>query len=346
VIYDPLQGDFQHFLNILQKPTLLGGTSKILKSRRLLEATMFNKILIPLDGSQLAERALRSGLQLAHRAEATLIILRSLEAQPQPVPAGYVLGGSSNLWPNQLEQLTREENTRYLESIRKQVTGTGLRVKIEIQEGEAAEAIVETAESLAADLIVMSSHGYSGLARWMLGSVAERVLHAAPCPVLMVRSSQPIRHMLIPLDGSGLSEQVLKAAFELAELMQCKVTLLRAIRPITTTEVEDLEKYERGFGKSFEEELHYTAAEYLTGILKADSHHLSETQTIVSHGPAAQSILDYAELHDVDVIAMSTHGRTGLQRWMYGSVTEKVLRGANVCSMLVVRPAAKQLAEA
>jgi len=306
---------------------------------------MLNKILIPLDGSQLAERALVPGLELAQRAEASLLILRSLVAQQFLVPDAYILGGYSTIWPEQSLEAARKDATRYLKSIQERVTSTGGLVQVEIQEGEAAEIIVQKARSAAADLIVMSSHGYSGLARWMLGSVAERVLHAAACPVLVVRSSQPIHHLLIPLDGSKLSEQVLRPALELAELLQCKATLIRAIRPITTAEVEDLENYERGFGRSFEEELHYSAADYLRSVVKAYDHKSLEIQTIVMHGSPAQSILDYAELHDVDVIAMSTHGRTGLQRWVYGSVTEKILHTAGACSMLVVRPEVQQLVE-
>ena len=81
-----------------------------------------------------------------------------------------------------------------------------LDVQIEVRRGDVAEAVAEAAAEHGADLIVMSSHGYSGFTRWLLGSVAEKALRIAPCPVLVVRSPEPLRHMLIPLDGSPLSE--------------------------------------------------------------------------------------------------------------------------------------------
>jgi len=307
---------------------------------------MLKKILIPLDGSQLAERALGPGLQLAERSEAGLLMLRSLAVvQRLPVPTGYVLGDSGAWWPNEVDLEKQQEATRYLESVCARVISKKIPTRVNVRDGDAADSILDTAKSTTTDLIVMSSHGYSGITRWMLGSVAERVLQAAPCPVLVVRSPEPLRHILIPLDGSELSEQVLKPAFELAELLQCKVTLLRAIRPVTAAEVEDLENYERGFGRTFEEELHYEAAEYLRGIAQTHGPHVPEILTTVTHGSAAPCILDYADQHRVDVIAMSTHGRTGLQRWVYGSVTEKILHAANTCSMLVVRPEVKPLPE-
>jgi len=205
----------------------------------------------------------------------------------------------------------------------------------EVREGSVAEIIVDSAAAGKVDLIVMSSHGYSGLTRWVLGSVAEKVLRGAPCPVLVIRSPRPVRRILIPLDGSALSEQALTPGLSLAAGLGAEVTLLRAIPRVDVKEIEQLDQAERGLGRRLEEELREDAGQYLRNLAAARPE--MGIKTAVVNEPAADSILDYAEKHATDVIAMSTHGRTGLGRWVYGSVTEKVLRGAHH-SMLVVRP--------
>jgi nucleotide-binding universal stress UspA family protein len=299
---------------------------------------MLNKILIPLDGSDLAEQALTPALQLAQRVEASVVLMRSLEPDRIVVTDIYALGNLSNVRPNQSVETARKSAEAYLKLVSEQKVPAGVMTRTEVREGDPAAMIVETAHATAAGLIAMSSHGYSGVTRWVMGSVAERVLHESPCPVLIVRSPKPIRHILIPLDGSSLSEQVLPTATEIAKHLQCKVTLLRAIQPASSVDLESLEKIERGLGRSYQEEIHQGTQDYLQPFAEKYRPHLPAVDTIVMHGPTAQGILDYAALHDVDLIAMSTHGRTGFQRWVYGSVTEKVLHAASDCSMLVFRP--------
>jgi nucleotide-binding universal stress UspA family protein len=299
---------------------------------------MLNKIIIPLDGSDLAERALSPAIQLARRAEAPVILVRSIEPERIVVTDIYALGSYGAARPTHSVEQARKNAEAYLKRVSKQKVPEGLMVRSEVKEGDPAAMIVETAHAASAGLIVMSSHGYSGVTRWVQGSVAERVLHETPCPVLIVRSEKPIQHILIPLDGSPLSERVLPIATEVAKHLQCKVTFLRAIQPALSVDLESLEKIERGLGRSYQEEIHQGSQDYLQPFADKYRPHLPEVNTIVMHGPTAQGILDYAALHDVDLIAMSTHGRTGFQRWVYGSVTEKVLHAASNCSMLVVRP--------
>jgi nucleotide-binding universal stress UspA family protein len=171
----------------------------------------------------------------------------------------------------------------------------------------------------------MSSHGYSGLERWALGSVAERVLHDAPCPVFVVRDEALPQRLLITLDGSPLAETVLPPALEVARLLRLPVCLLRVERAPHP-------------GESTSHALHIERAQtYLDDRclhLQDDGPHV---ETVVLQGRPAPAILDYAAHNNFDAIALATHGFSGLRRWIYGSVTAKILRAAQ-CSLLVVRP--------
>lgn len=300
---------------------------------------MINKILVPLDGSQLAERALGPAHTLAQHAEGSLILLRAALPERMFTPDIYSLGGYSPLWPDQSLEEARRAADDYLQAIRSRKTLSGPAIRATVVEGDPAISIVEMAAAEHVDLIAMSSHGYSGATLWMLGSVAERVLHDAPCPVLVIRSAEPIRHILVTLDGSELAEHSLGPAFDTAESLNCKVTLLRAIGPIGRREYDYLESVEAGMGRRLQDELHEGAESYLGQIASAHKGRVPEIKSIVAHDSPVHAILDYAQRHAVDMTAMSTHGRTGLRRWVYGSVTEKVLRAANCCSMLVTRSA-------
>jgi nucleotide-binding universal stress UspA family protein len=299
---------------------------------------MLHKILIPLDGSEAAEQALTLGLQIAQRAQALIIMVRSVEPEQALVQDSHVMGGYSPVWPNQSLALAHKRAAAYLKSVSEHKIPADLPVRREILEEAPAEAIVKMAHSSTVDLIVMPAQEYlhSGLPG--LGDVARRVLHYAPCPVLVVRSSQPIQHIMIPLDGSPLSENVLSMAIEIAGLLQCKVTLLRVIRPVTTREVDAPETLQHGKRIKSENESHVTVKAYLDQIATKFSVNVAEIQTVVLQGSPARTILDYASREGVDLIAMSTHGRTGLKRWIYGSVTEEILHSTEHCSTLVVRP--------
>jgi nucleotide-binding universal stress UspA family protein len=309
-------------------------------------STVFNKILVPLDGSELAERALEPALTLAHHVEGEVTLLRVPLADQIFIPDAAVLAGYGVMWPDQALEESRKASRAYLGQLQHTRATPRVTLHTQLREGDVAEAILDTAAQTSADLIALSSHGYSGLRRWMLGSVAERVLHQAICPVLVVRSPKPVQHILIPLDGSALAEKILPAALETALGLKSQITLLRAIPAVPPADVDHLEQIEPGLGKRLEEDLHDEAQRYLQEVAEAHHQPSLTLNTAVVHEPAAEAILQYADAHQTDLIAMSTHGRTGLQRWVYGSVTEKVLHGASCCSMLVVRPKQHQVAMA
>jgi len=290
----------------------------------------FKRFLVPLDGSPLAECALPVARELARRTNGVLVLLRSpeyVEAQlPSAVEFSLYLPQGRDL--TDYYQKVREESKAYLAGVAKRV-GADVTVETLVEEGERAGAIVDAAADEDIDLIIMTTHGRTGLSRWVLGSVAERVLHEAPCPVLILRSDHAcagdsqkavsaLRSILIPLDGSPLAEEALPVGLALAEAMGGALTLLRVQPPGPSD----------GYLES-------AAARHGDPDIPLRAEILIRADT--GSSTVAQAILDYAEQNDVGLIAMSTHGRGGLQRWVYGSVTQKLVGHGNR-AMLVVRP--------
>jgi nucleotide-binding universal stress UspA family protein len=295
---------------------------------------MFKKILIPLDGSGLSARAVPVAYALAG-PDTELILVRAID--PVRIALGISAYGVGSPWLDELSQ-PRRQAADQLALVRASLPAD-LGVDSYVTEGEAAATIVDTARDTTTDLIVMSSHGYSGLSRWMLGSVTERVIRAAPCPVLVVRGRQRYDHILVTLDGSPLSEQALAPALAVATAFHAEVTMLRAIEPqtLTAAEVKQLDELEPGLGQGLIDAQISEAEDYLRRMAAASGLPRGAFKVVIPATNAAEAIVFYAETHPVDLIAMVTHGRSGLQRWTLGSVTEKVLR-ATECSILVIRP--------
>jgi nucleotide-binding universal stress UspA family protein len=141
------------------------------------------------------------------------------------------------------------------------------------------------------------------------------------------------KHILIPLDGSELAELALKDAFSIAHLSHAEVTLLHVVPPIESVLATDTSH--PIFVDQQWDSQRMLALEYLTGVCKRIENGGTRINRVVEMGPAAETIIDYAHHHPIDLIVMSTHGRSGLQRWVYGSVADKVLRGAGVPVLLI-----------
>lgn len=305
---------------------------------------MFKKVLVPLDGSGFAERALEPALTVVRATNAELLLL-SVPSYYQfvaPASTGYGMPMT-----DQVIDMGDDDAKEYLDALRREARCSDCRIRTLVQAGDVAGCIVDTAAGEGVDLIVMTTHGYSGFTRWMLGSVTERVLRSAPCPVLVVRESIPFCKALINLDGSALAEKALAPGLALSRLLGCQVTLLRAD---TGEELSDLEVgmlQMAGAGSCQDlvdqgvDRLHYylecLARQHRTADLPID--------TAVVKARPAEAILTYAEEQEIDLIVMATHGRSGVRRWVYGSVAEKVLRHAP-CAMLIVRPPRAEESEA
>jgi nucleotide-binding universal stress UspA family protein len=303
----------------------------------------FRKIVVPLDGSALAEQALEPAMTVARHQEAELTFMRAPVVETLAVPVTEPLGGVGLYWPEEGLDASREACQEYLDAVAGKHRGEGVPLRVEVGEGRPDEAILAVSDEVGADLIVMSTHGYSGVTRWVLGSVTEKVLRASQVPVFVVRGSTSVQKMLVPLDGSALSEKAIEPALQVARALGADIVLFQAVpaKRVDPRKVESLEAVEHGLGEAMARSDRTDAQHYLEKTRQRHEDAGVTIETAVGATPAAESILDYAEHNKIQLIAMATHGRSGLRRWIYGSVTEKVLhRGC--CSMLIVPPLSRE----
>ena len=299
---------------------------------------MLHKILVPLDGSIAAETALVPAMQIGRGVGAELLLLRALEMNYMAMP--MMAGGYELTYPMAALENSHQEIAEYLAGVRRLHDCPACHARALEMEGDAASCIVDTADDEACDLIVMSTHGYTGVRRMLFGSVTERVLHAAPCPVLVTRAKDPIRRMLITLDGSVLGESVLEPALEIARAVEARIILMRVNEVIPLNPLDMAASWDWDIPepeKKLMGERRQAAEAYLREVVGRFDLSPAEVETIVLDGSPVDRIQEFARLYNIDLLAMSTHGHTGLRRWLYGSVTAQVMRGSH-CSMLVVRP--------
>jgi nucleotide-binding universal stress UspA family protein len=299
---------------------------------------MESRILVPLDGSSLAEQALSPAVTLARGLPAELLLFHATWIPPDVV----AILDKANLEAvvNQLEG----EAAGYLDSLIDQMSTAGLDVHSIVQHGPAAEAILDYAEGADIDQIVMATHGYGGIKRWTHGSVTERVLHAVRVPLLLVRSSDQepapdwqhpmiCRRILVPLDGSPVAEQILPVATRVARAQGAQLVLFQ----VPATHISAWWVTGEWYPPV---EIIYEVAEqdaraYLSRVAGRLQEQGLDVSTDISSGGVADRIVDYAETNQIDLIAMCTHGRTGVARWTLGSVADRVLRTGTTPILLV-----------
>lgn len=300
---------------------------------------MPSQIMVPLDGSSLAERALPCARMLARGLGAELALFRAIALPPDFEEILRVV----DLEPERpLAQLAAEADD-YLCRVGSRLEQDGLCVQKVVQLGRAAEAIVDYAEKVGIQLIVMATHGYGGVSRWMHGSVAERVLQSASVPVLIVCSAEgerfashePLacRRILVTLDGSPVAEQALLPATAIARALAAEMVLLRV--PIAQVSGSLTGEWYVPLEGTFDTANHIAEA-YLERVAERLRTDGVKVSTAIRMGAVANVIVEYAEANHIDLIAMCTHGRTGMARWALGSVADRVLR-ARCLPLLLVR---------
>jgi len=279
----------------------------------------FKRILVPLDGSDMAERALAPALALAKAMSAKLFFVR--------VAIPLTLNLDPKLYQRMIE-VRQVEAKRYLRSIQPSSSSTLVDIETQVLVGRAARSIINFAQEKGIDLIVMSSHGRSGVNRWIYGSVADKVLHNAPCAKVIIHPQviiEPfsIKRILVPLDGSSLAELALEPARALAEAVSAELISLH----VTSTPQIDVQPVPGWPGlNAVAEAADQEADAYLQGVQAAMGDSPVSIRSLCASGPAAERIIDIADSQQVDLIIMCSHGRSGIERWVFGSVTEKVLR--------------------
>ena len=308
---------------------------------------MYQKMLLPLDGSELAEESLSYAKGIAGRLGLEVILLHvAAKGQAEsPMHRAY------------LDQVG-ERLRRALADMPAAAGGRRATVRGEVVAGYAADEILRCAGDMEVDLILMATHGRSGVSRWVLGSVADKVLRSAAQPVLLIRAGVPrdaaydtwsAPKMLLPLDGSELAELVLPhvqcvASREhgtAAQIVLAGICEPLVLPPATTPETGV------NWGAVADEYLakcRKSSEKYLTGVQKKlGDVGLQATVDILDGDPAA-AIIDYATKKQVNLIVMATHGRSGIGRWAYGSVAQKVLHGASSPILLVRPPSSPSIA--
>lgn len=302
-----------------------------------------NTIIVPLDGSSLAECAVPVALGLLRPEDGRLILMRvPVYAETQaPIGAEYNM-----FWPEIRDapsafRQVYDDAQDYLTHVAARCEKRGVTILTRVKEGDRAGAIVDLAAETNADLIVMTTHGRTGVSRWIIGSITERVLGDAPCPVLAVRAQPdcaPDRpatvdayRIMVPLDGSELAEPALAPAQAIAKVTGGELVLFR-VGPAAHEETEAANGTATDSAETY---LKKVAADCRREGIEVTA--VTVAQTGSGAASIANAILDYAVAEDINIIAMSTHGRSGLRRWVYGSVTEKVLHNADIAT-LIVRP--------
>jgi nucleotide-binding universal stress UspA family protein len=285
---------------------------------------MYDTILIPTDGSEHAVRAAEHAQYLARLFDATVHVVNVADVQ---AAAGvFGAGGVDEEFRSRLEA----EGEEAIETVRAALADADS-VETAVVRGDPRTAILEYAEEHDVDLLAMGTHGRTGLSRYITGSVTEHVVRLADVPVLTVRATDrsavtdDYDEILVPTDGSEPANAAVEHAIAIAQKAGARVHAVSVVDVSNVTASPT-----------------YTLPSEVIGELEEESEKMAESVasqaraagldavTEVREGFAARTLLDYAEENDVDVVAMGTAGRTGLDRYLLGSTTERVIRHSDV----------------
>ncbi|MDA0263267.1 MAG: universal stress protein [Chloroflexi bacterium] len=306
---------------------------------------MYDRIVAPLDGSPLAEQVLPYVTRISLGLGIPIHLMQAFhtvsEEMADPVHGLY----NSNMTAG-----VHDEVLDYLNGVKRNTPG--MEITCEAYEGDAVTHIVEEANKTPNALIAMSTHGRSGITRWLLGSVTDKVLHSAKNPMLIVRGrhagdpepDEELKTIIVPVDGSSLAEQVLPHVAALANGLNLKVILLRAAA--TPEEFSTQTGYQRLDGvagihfqhfEAMAQEAGNQALDYLESLKdKLSREGVASVEHQIVRGPAARVIVDLAQATPDNMLAMTTHGRSGPARWAMGSVADRVVRNSGD-PVLVIR---------
>jgi nucleotide-binding universal stress UspA family protein len=299
---------------------------------------MFQRLMVPLDGSSLAEQALPVAARLAKATGGSLLLVQVVS-----LPIDYS-GGLSPV-PVMTQEIVDSElqrATNYLATIVQQPQLAGIDVATDVLYGFPAQQLAQTAEAHECDLIVLCSHGRTGLSRWALGSVALSLIHQSTVPILVLHQPGDVPPMalghalsaLVPLDGSALSEAALAPAEQLVSALSAPALgTLHLSQVVSESNPAVLEE-------ALQQARQYLATTVAHLQQTAQPLHLTFTTSVERESDVASALVKLAEKEGAGgggLIAISTHGRGGLQRWVMGSITERILTITKL-PLLIVRP--------
>lgn len=321
----------------------------------VLEPAAIRCIVVPLDGSLLAERALPVAIALARATGATVRAVHVFV----PLAKGTVVRGLVDYAANVEAQLTNDARA-YVEDVRRRfqtVEGTKEIVHVDLSRalpirspfGEAARivaALERYARKSAADLIVMTSHGRGGFSRAWMGNVADAAIRGTGLPVLIVRAAESsvvpsiVRHIVIALDGSPVAERVIPVALAIASATHARITLVRVVivrwtvaraSPVAHVDSRDLAK------QRAEADAYFVSLRGRMRVpgLAIETQVVDEPVTMLPEVGPVRALLRAIESSSADMIAIATHGYGGAKRWWLGSVADKIVRGAPVATLVM-----------
>jgi nucleotide-binding universal stress UspA family protein len=299
----------------------------------------FGTILVPLDGSATAERALPVAAALAHRSGA------ALHLATVHVPLPTLLGTAEEPALNgQFERELRAQREEYLTSAATAIATThGIEATCAVLDldGTLAKVLADHARIKRAGLIVMTTHGHGGISRLWLGSVADGMLRRVKMPVLLLHSEDgtphaEFRNIALALDGSADSEQVLEPAITLGSLARdAHYTLVQVVEPPIAL-ITRMALQPAPMRPHWQERQENAARSYLERVAERLRHRgLAVTTQVISARGVGEQIVDFAERNGADLMAVGTHGARGMERLLLGSVADKVVRGTNRAVLVV-----------
>jgi nucleotide-binding universal stress UspA family protein len=298
---------------------------------------MFDPILVPLDGSLLAECVLSHAVAIARAFNAKTMLLRVLDKDQQRV--------SAQLFDLLNWQIHKAEASLYLGKIDAQLHESGVRTEVTVQEGLVAESIIEFVQNQGMKLIILSSHGHSGVSQWGVSSVAQKIILSAPTSVLIIRAHQPAcrevgeqayRRILVPLDGSRRAANVLPMIAHLACFHKSQIHIVFVV---TTPEMarqlppvqEDIDLSNRIVARNREESIRYLEQVRLSSPLNGIP---VQTHLLTSdNAPAA--LHGRVEQENIDLVVLSAHGYSGNNQWPYGSMVNNFILYSKVPLLIV-----------
>ena len=301
---------------------------------------MFEKILVPLDGSPLAQAILPYVMAVAKGFHSRVILFHVVETDldhEAPEQKAHADATVERIQP-------MAEN--YLAGVAVHLRKAGIDVETRVVRGRSAAQIVEQAEQENVGLIAMSTHGRSGLVRWVIGSEVDKILNGCEQPVLLVRprgegtggkAEGRLSKVIVPLDGSHDAEAALPLAEELSKALGLGVILIQVIGIETTVHFAPIGPDSWPVPSDILQRLDVVASGYLTGLAKQLKDRGLTVQWEVLRGAAGPGIVEFSKETPDSLVVMTTHGRSGFRRWVMGSVADAVVRHTGE-PVLVMRP--------
>jgi nucleotide-binding universal stress UspA family protein len=311
---------------------------------------MIRSILVPLDNSRFGEHALPLAMRLARQAQATLQLAHVHEVPADDYTIGSIVG--------RLEAEIKADDRAYLDKLISRMTPhSPVKPVAVFLDGDTSEAIKNHVHQAGVDLVVMTTHGRGALGRFWFGSIADELVRSLHVPLLLVRPRDEavdftavptLKNVLIPLDGSPLAEQVIEPAIAVGSLHDAEYTLVRVVKPVVrfdylpdaTTLTDGTRQLLDELGEQQKKQCD-EARTYLEKVAEPLRGRSLRVQTrVLVEEEAATGIVKEARASNADLIAVATHGRSGLSRLLLGSVADKLLRGSGL-PVLVCRPKEK-----